>query len=64
MSWFTTDAKYQPMCTRCKSGTGAVLIKRAGGFDIYDCRRCGAVTPRQETASRAPRRSRLAAAAP
>lgn len=56
MSWFTADAKYQPMCTRCKSGAGAVLVKRAGDFDIYDCRRCGAVPPRQEAVPQPSRR--------
>ena len=60
MSWFTANAKTRPVCERCKNGDGAVFIARAGDFDIYDCRRCGAVLPKQEAASGTSRRSRTA----
>ena len=62
MSWFTANAKTRPVCERCKNGDGAVFIARAGDFDIYDCRRCGAVLPRQEAAPSTSRRARARSA--
>lgn len=59
MSWFTANTKHPPLCMRCESGAGAVLIKRVDNFDIYDCRSCGDVLPKQEEAvPRTDKRSR------
>lgn len=50
MSLFTATPKYQPVCQRCKTSDFAVLVARAGDFDIYDCRKCGPVVNKREAA--------------
>lgn len=50
MSWFTADKDTTGSCPRCKSPQFVVLVKRAGAFDILNCRNCE-LPPQKKAAS-------------